>query len=87
MAAIDPNTDFWSLTPSRLASQCALIAQGSVDGADDADRAEAANLVTEWQEALDMPIQAFEDRERQAAQVGALRKRTIEILVRVSNAG
>jgi len=80
----EPRSDFWSLNSEALAEQCSLIAHSDPAAIDDRTRAEAGQLFEEWEEAIHMPEVEFEDKERRAAQLAALRKRTIEILVRVS---
>jgi hypothetical protein len=84
MATEDSTVDFWSLTSSQLAAQIGLIANGDSGGIDDGTRAEASLLASEWQAALSLPKAAFEEQEQRAAQLDALQKRTIEILVSVS---
>jgi hypothetical protein len=84
MAAEDSTVNFWSLTSSQLAERIGLIASADPSAIDDATRAEANQLVSEWKEALDMPDATFLDQERKVAIVDALQMRTIEILVRVN---
>jgi hypothetical protein len=61
-----------------------LIANGDSPAIDAATRAEASQLASEWHNALNMPKATFQDQERRVAQLDALQKRTIEILVRIS---
>ena len=77
-------TNFWALTSSQLAAQIALIANGDLTAIDAATRAEAGLLVAEWQDALKMPKATLDDEESKVAQLAGLKKRTIEILVKVS---
>jgi hypothetical protein len=80
----DSAVNFWALTSHQLAAQIGLIANGDSPGVDDATRAEASQLASEWNDALNMPNASFEDQERRVSQLDALQKRTIEILVRIS---
>jgi hypothetical protein len=84
MANSDSTVNFWSLSSSELASKIGLIASGDSPGINDATRAEASQLASEWHEVLNMPEATFQDQECRAAQLDALQKRTIEILVRKS---
>jgi len=84
MANDNSMVDFWSFTSSQLASQIGLIASGDTPGIDDRTRAEASQLASKGHEALNLPKASFEDQERRVAQLDALQKRTIEILVRAS---
>ncbi|MGA2671652.1 MAG: hypothetical protein ABSE99_00380 [Terracidiphilus sp.] len=80
----ESGTSVWSLTSSQLAKECRLIAEGNSPAIDKALRDEARRLQTEWKDAIHMPEGEFGDKARRAAQMAALRKRTIEILVKVS---
>ena len=84
MANEDSTVNFWSLNSSQLAAQIGLIANGDSPAVDAATRAEASQLASEWHEVLNMPEATFQDQECRAAQLDALQKRTIEILVRKS---
>jgi len=84
MANENTSIDFWALKPAQLAHECSLIATGDPAVASDSVRAEAAQLAVEWKDAINMPQDVFEDQARRAAQIAALRKRTIEILVKVT---
>ena len=77
-------TNFWALSSSQLAAQIALIANGDLTAIDKAIRVEAGLLVAEWQDALKMPKATLDDEESKVAQLAGLKKRTIEILVKVS---
>jgi hypothetical protein len=84
MANDDATVNYWSLSSSQLAAQIGLIASEDSPGIDTATRAEASQLVSEWHDALNMPKATFLDQERRVVQLDALQKRTIEILVRIS---
>ena len=72
----------WSLTSTQLAAECRAIAEGKMPNLDPAINDEAVRLYASWREALGLP---GED-SRRAAQLSALRKRTIEILVHTRGA-
>lgn len=78
------NIDFWALKPTQLAHECRLIAAGNIAEAGDKLRTEAKTLASEWSLAIDMPHDDFDEQARRAARIAALRKRTIEILVKVT---
>ncbi len=84
MANDDSTMNFWSLSSSQLATQIGLIASGVTLGIDDRTRVEACQLASEWHCVLNLPKASFEDKERKVAQLDALQKRTIEILVSIS---
>jgi hypothetical protein len=75
--------DIWSLTSAQLASRCRSIAEGTSSPANKALVAEAGRLYAEWQEAIRLPKGDFSDEARRSALLLALRKRTIEILVKI----
>jgi hypothetical protein len=61
-----------------------LIAEGNFTGADKTLQEEARRLYAVWQDALEKPGDDDDVRERKAVLQAGLRKRTIEILVKVS---
>lgn len=75
--------DFWSLKAVQLAKECRQIAQNDTAEIDESLRVEAKLLAAEFHDALLMPQDEFEDEARRAAQLASLRKRAIEILVKV----
>ena len=79
--------DLWTATFPQLAEQCKLVAENHTGTIDEAYQQEAQRLYTAWQEALAMPEHDhtlhFEAGARKAAALGGLRKRTIEILVKL----
>jgi hypothetical protein len=79
----DTRDDIWSLSSSQLATRCSSIAESDSPAADEALRAEAERLHAEWQDALHLPHEDFDEQARRSALLLALRKRTIEILVRI----
>jgi hypothetical protein len=84
MANDDSTLNFWSLSSSQLAAQIGLIANGVTKGVDYRTRVEASHLASEWHGVLNLPKASFEDQQRRVAQLDALQKRTIEILVGLS---
>jgi hypothetical protein len=75
--------DLWALSDRQLARACVRIAQGWVPGSRPFLRAEALRLFLLWKESLDAACRN-RDGEHQAGELAALRKRTIQILVRIS---
>ena len=80
----DTRDDIWSLSSSQLASRCRAIADGDLSPGDQDLQAEAARLHVEWEDALHLPNEDFEEQARRSALLLALRKRTIEILLKIS---
>jgi hypothetical protein len=78
--------NLWHLSSSQLSTQIAQIANGDPATYDDATRTEAGLLMAEWHDALSLPKASMEDQSRRAIQLDALQKRSIEILVRLSQA-
>jgi hypothetical protein len=76
--------DFWALSDRQLAGSCVRIAQGWVPGTRPILRAEALRIYLLWKESLDAACRARDESEHQAGVLAALRKRTIQILVRIS---
>ncbi len=75
--------NFWSLKAVQLAKECRQIAQSDSPQIDENLRAEAKLLAAEFHDALLMPQDEFAEEARRAAQLASLRKRAIEILVKV----
>lgn len=80
----DFRTNYWALSSLQLAEQIGLIANGDPTAIDAATRAEAGLLVAEWQDALKIPRATLEEVESRIAQLAGLKKRTIEILIKVN---
>jgi hypothetical protein len=83
MANQDTTLDVWSMTAAELARECYLIASGSPAAVEDRLRAEAKQLAAELEEALRMPQEEPEDAARRAGRLAALKKRAIEIFIKV----
>lgn len=77
-------SSIWSLSATQLAGQCRLIAESASAAIDPPLQAEARRLYDAWKDALAMPETDFDARERKASQQAGLRKRTIEILVKIA---
>ena len=77
------NVNLWSLPASELAEDCRAMAESAPGRIDETHKAEAVRLYAGWQEALAKPIDSFDDRARHAALIEGLRKRTIEILIKI----
>ena len=78
--------DFWALSDKELAEVCRLVADGRCSRANSATRGEAMRVSLVWRDNL-VPLRAGDDAEERAAILSAVRKRTIQILVRLTMAG
>jgi len=87
MAKEDAPLDLWSMKSAQLARECRRIANDGGGATDARLRAEAVQLAAEFQEALLLPQDDFQDQARRAAMLASLRRRAIEILVKVSPVG
>jgi hypothetical protein len=83
MAEESRNIDFWALKPAELAYETRMIANGEVPAADEKQQAESKELAAEWHEIIQVAKVNFDDQANRAARIASLRKRTIEILVKV----
>jgi hypothetical protein len=83
MANRDATLDVWSMTAAALARECHRIASGSPGAVEEWLRAEAKQLAAELEEALQMPQEEPEDAARRAGRLAALKKRAIEIYIKV----
>ena len=83
----DHRYDLWGASFQQLAEQTKLVAENHTGAINEARQQEAQRLYTGWQEAFAMPehdlTQEFDTGERKAALLSGLRKRTIEILVKM----
>jgi hypothetical protein len=80
---IDP-PDFWALSDLQLARGCLRIAEGRLPEAKPLLRAEAVRLFLLWQDTLNAVCRTRGDIQETAGTLAALRKRTIQVLVRLS---
>ena len=79
--------NFWVLSNLELANSCKLVGEGRSGPANAPLRAEALRLFLMWREALQSSNRRGEEREERNLMVSGLRKRTIQILVRLSLEG
>lgn len=77
---------YWSLSAAQLARECQSIAEDSSTNIDPELHAEARRLFAGWQESLALSEEDYDERARKASLQAGLRKRTIEILVKISGA-
>lgn len=80
----DATRELWDLSDRELANGCRLIAEGRLAHATRFLRAESMRLFLVWMETLQAPNCEGEQRERRAALLSGLRKRTIQLLVKLS---
>ena len=83
----DPVPDYWGFTEIELARSCKLIAESRSGPRNALLRAEALRLFLLWREAINARGGSREEREDRVALIWGLRKRTIQILVRLSLQG
>jgi hypothetical protein len=76
--------DFWSLSDRQLERACRIVAEGRVPSSLPFLRAEAMRLFLLWREGNVDVAQERCEGEQRACLLTALRKRTIQILVRIS---
>jgi hypothetical protein len=80
---METESNIWALSNEQLAEQCRAIAEGGAPSAGQELQAEAERLDASWCDALGSAGDDYDGRARKAAQQAALRKRTIEILVKL----
>jgi hypothetical protein len=73
--------DFWSLSDTQLERACRMVADGRVPFSPPFLRAEAMRLFLLWRECI---AEVAQERDQRACLLAALRKRTIQILVRIA---
>jgi len=76
--------DFWSLSDRQLERACRMVADGRVPLSPPFLRAEAMRLFLLWRENAVDVAQPRGEREDRVCLLAALRKRTIQILVRIA---
>lgn len=74
---------FWDLSDRELAASCRWMAENHLRVESPAVRAEALRLFLLWLDTLNEVGPAGEVRQHQAALLSGLRKRTIQILVKL----
>lgn len=72
----------WKLSFEELAHKCQELGHGSLPGSDPGHSEEARRLYRGWTDAFSINKHDNDAGERIAAATSALRKRTIELLVR-----
>jgi hypothetical protein len=76
--------DFWLLSDRQLAHSCLYIARGRFPGVKPFLRAQAMRVFLLWRDTINSQRQTQADFEQGAGALAALRKRTIQLLVRLS---
>ena len=76
--------DIWSLSLAQLAEQCRLIAEGDSANIDKKLQDEAARLYVSWINAFDQHGDNSFEQERKALHRAGLKRRTMEILVKIN---
>jgi hypothetical protein len=76
--------DIWSLSLAQLAEQCRLIAEGNSTAIDKKLQDEASRLYMSWTNAFDQHGDNSFEQERKALHRAGLKRRTIEILVKIN---
>jgi hypothetical protein len=79
--------DYWSFSDGELARCCLLIAESRSGPRNALLRAEAMRVFLLWREAINARRERGEELEDHVARLWSLRKRTIQILVRLSLEG
>jgi hypothetical protein len=79
--------DFWQFSDIELARSCVLVAESRSGPGNAVLRAEAMRLFLMWRDAINAPRRRVDDRELGTTMLSSLRKRTIQILVRLSLQG
>lgn len=83
----NPVPDYWAFSDVDLARCCILIAESRSGPRNALLRGEAVRLFLLWREAINSRRLRGEAREDRVALLWSLRKRTIQILVRLSLQG
>ncbi len=76
--------DFWSLSDRQLERACRMVAEGRVRLSLPLLRAESMRLFLLWRECNVEARQERRESEQRVCLLAALRKRTIQVLVRIS---
>ena len=79
--------DFWQFSDVDLARSCVLVAESRSGPGNAVLRAEAMRLFLMWREAINAHRGGRDNQELGTALLSSLRKRTIQILVRLSMQG
>jgi hypothetical protein len=79
--------DFWQFSDAELARSCVMVAESRSGPGNSPLRAEAMRLFLLWREAIQNARRTGYRQEQGLAALWSLRKRTIQILVRLSLQG
>ena len=79
--------DFWQFSDVELARSCVLVAESRSGHHNALLRGEAMRLFLLWREAIHARRRTGEERQEGMALLWSLRKRTIQVLVRLSLQG
>lgn len=83
----DTIPDFWELSDLDLARSCLLIADNRPGPGNAVLKAEAMRLFLLWRETINSDHQTSKQKEERTQLMAGLRKRTIQVLVRLSQQG
>jgi hypothetical protein len=83
MVQVDSDINYWALQFRQLETACLNLSRSNSPMIDPSRRAEMERLSASWEEALALPEENYEEISRRANVLAGLRKRTIEILVKV----
>ncbi len=80
-------SDYWSFSDVELARSCLVVADCRTGPTDAMARAEAMRVFLLWRDTLQSASPTMEEKEQKVVLLRGLRKRTIQILVRLSLQG
>jgi len=83
MVQVDSDINYWALQFKQLEKACLNLSHSNSPMIDPTRRAEMERLYASWEEALALPEENYEEISRRANVLAGLRKRTIEILVKL----
>jgi hypothetical protein len=83
MVQVDSDVNYWALQFRQLEKACLNLSRSTLPMIDPTRRAEMERLSASWEEALALPEENYEEISRRANVLAGLRKRTIEILVKL----
>lgn len=77
------SASLWSLSSTELAKQCQALAESASTDLEPALKDEVSRLSAGWREVQRISDSDYDERARKASLQAGLRKRTIEILVKI----
>jgi hypothetical protein len=83
MVQVDSDVNYWALQFRQLEKACLNLSRSNSPLIDSSRRSEMERLHASWEEALALPEENYEEISRRANVLAGLRKRTIEILVKL----